>query len=244
MKKTAGLWPATGTLCGLEIADPGRRMGAGLASGLPWSGRIDFGGDDESRAWLIRAPSGAGKSSLVAWMNGLRKDHAGKLSFFYREFPASPIRERTSDDLDPDGWALIRRRHMATVFQDFRLIPWLSIAGNLSLHPDNPGQPDAIAAWCEKLELPLDTRIPAGQLSRGEQQRLAIIRALLTPARLLLLDEAFSHLDGRLRRLAASFIAEQCRQNHTGILAFDLEDSRDFEWAGILAFPGHGRTVS
>ena len=60
---------------------------------------------------------------------------------------------------------------------------------------------------------------PAGRMSIGQQQRLAIIRALCQPFDFILLDEPVSHLDEENNRIAAEIIAEEARRQGAGIIS-------------------------
>ena len=68
----------------------------------------------------------------------------------------------------------------------------------------------------------------AGLCSYGEQQRLAIIRALMQPFSWLIMDEPFSHLDIANTRKAAELIETECRKRKAGLLITDLDDDSNF----------------
>ena len=74
----------------------------------------------------------------------------------------------------------------------------------------------------------------AGLCSYGEQQRIAIIRALMQPFEWLLLDEPFSHLDKENIIKAAALIKEECLQRNAGFIITDLDEDEHFESAFIL----------
>jgi putative ABC transport system ATP-binding protein len=175
----------------------------------------------------VYSPSGTGKTSLAAFLTGLRSDYDGAIH--YEGLSGHPFGSLPLGDWNAGAWAWARRRHVAMVCQDFRLIPWLSPHANLELRPASRHEASASAAemveWAARLELDIARRKPVSTLSRGEQQRLAIIRALAQPFDLLILDEAFSHLDLRLHRLAAELILERARKLEAGIISLDLEFS-------------------
>ena len=70
--------------------------------------------------------------------------------------------------------------------------------------------------------------------SYGEQQRIAIIRALIQPFELLLLDEPFSHLDNENIKKAAQLIAKECAARNAGFAITDLDEDENFEYSKIL----------
>ena len=135
----------------------------------------------------ILGPSGAGKTSLLESLAGLRRGAAGRIVV--------------------DGEALLdtargvalspEKRRVGYVPQDSGLFPHLSVLGNVRFgaHADRR----AVEAAIDTLEIrPLLDRKPA-TLSGGERQRVALARALATRPRLLLLDEPLAALDVRLR---------------------------------------------
>jgi putative ABC transport system ATP-binding protein len=66
--------------------------------------------------------------------------------------------------------------------------------------------------------------------SYGEQQRIAIIRALVQPFDLLLMDEPFSHLDQINTKKAASLIADACKLRGAGFILTDLDEDDNFDY--------------
>ncbi|QDS92650.1 Maltose/maltodextrin import ATP-binding protein MalK [Roseimaritima multifibrata] len=139
------------------------------------------------RVALVGA-SGCGKTTLLRLISGLETASHGKVKIAGKDVTnASP-----------------RNRDVAMVFQDFALYPSQTVKQNLSLGMQFQHQPkkvinDRIAETAEAFNLTvLLDRYPE-QLSGGEQQRVAVARALIRQPSVLLLDEPFSNLDARLR---------------------------------------------
>jgi molybdate transport system ATP-binding protein len=140
--------------------------------------------------------SGAGKTTLLRVVAGLDRPARGRVA--------------CSDAVWDDATVHVpaHRRRVGYVFQDGRLFVHLSVAGNLRFaerHARAPGpitMPDAVAA------LDLEDLLERGplSLSGGEQQRIALARALLTNPRLLVMDEPLSSLDAARRREIAAYI--------------------------------------
>jgi multiple sugar transport system ATP-binding protein len=136
----------------------------------------------------VVGPSGCGKSTLLRLVAGLDGADAGHVR----------IEGRTADGLSP------RERDVALVFQTHSLFPHLSAFDNMAYGLRLRGTPeDAVvrrvgeAARALGLEALLERR--PSQLSGGERQRVALGRALVRRARILLLDEPLSSLDAHLR---------------------------------------------
>jgi putative ABC transport system ATP-binding protein len=149
----------------------------------------------EGEMVAIMGPSGSGKSTLMHVLGLLHAPDAehGRepgLSFAGRSMTALSDNERTR----------IRATEMGFVFQAFNLVPTLSAAENVSLAAEYAGTPrrKALAAAVEALDLVglADRRDhrPA-EMSGGEQQRVAVARALINRPRLVIGDEPTGNLD-------------------------------------------------
>jgi ABC-type sugar transport system ATPase subunit len=149
----------------------------------------------EGELLVLVGPSGSGKTTLLRVVAGLvRPDHG-------------EVRLRGAD---ASGIAP-HRRGIGLVFQGLALWPHLSVRGNIALGldrsvPDRDERRRRIeeVAWELGIEAFLDSR-PA-HLSGGERQRVALARALAPRPSVLLLDEPFSDLDARLRRVTARLV--------------------------------------
>lgn len=161
-----------------------------------------FAGDEESRpsqvwrTWLelergkyysINASSGAGKTSLCAFLFGGRVDYRGTILF-----DGADIRS-----FRPSRWGELRRRHLACLPQELALFDELTALDNVMLK-------NRLTDYCTEAEirqmfeyLGIDNRIGtlACRMSVGQKQRVALIRALCQPFDFLILDEPVSHLD-------------------------------------------------
>lgn len=126
----------------------------------------------------IIGPSGCGKSTLLRIVGGLDADYEGQVLFEGKETRA-PSRER------------------GFIFQDYRLLPWLTVEENIkfSLPEGLPEKNKVIQKMLEVVGLTQAAKNYPGQLSGGMAGRVAIARALANQPRLLLLDEPFGALD-------------------------------------------------
>jgi len=136
----------------------------------------------------IMGASGAGKSTLLALLAGLDEPTTGTIRLAGSELT----------ELDEDGRAAVRARHVGFVFQSFHLLPSLTALENVMLPLELAGRGDARAAALEVLaRVGLAERVGhyPRQLSGGEQQRVAIARAFVTGPDVLFADEPTGNLD-------------------------------------------------
>ena len=163
----------------------------------------------------IVAPSGSGKTSLIHFIYGLRKDYSG--SIFY-------------DDTDiksfsTENFSAFRQNKISIIFQDLRLFEDQSARENIEIKRTlNPyHKPEAIDLMAQKLGIENKLNQQVKTCSYGEQQRIAIIRALMQPFDFLLLDEPYSHLDEENRRKAMELIYEECDKRNAAMIFADLK---------------------
>lgn len=161
-------------------------------------------------AALVTSQSGRGKSSLCAYLFGLRRDYEGRILMNGRDIADFSERE----------WTRLRRLSLAYLPQEMRLFPELTVAENLRLKLElTRFKPLAeVLPWAERLGIGAQLHRPALLLSIGQQQRAALVRALCQPFDFLLLDEPVSHLDAEANAAAASLVAEQCAERGAGLL--------------------------
>ncbi|HEY3850795.1 MAG TPA: ABC transporter ATP-binding protein [Steroidobacteraceae bacterium] len=136
----------------------------------------------------IVGASGAGKSTLLAMLAGLDSPTTGRVS----------IAGVDITNLDEDGRAAVRGRHVGFVFQSFHLIPSLTALENVMLPLELKARRDARQVAAHALAqvglTPRAAHYPK-QLSGGEQQRVAIARAFVAQPAVLFADEPTGNLD-------------------------------------------------
>ena len=146
---------------------------------------------DQGKVLVVMGPSGSGKSTLIRTINGLETFDKGELNVLGIKIRA---------DSDERKIQKIRRR-VGMVFQQFNLFPHLSILENITLAPIQVQKRNKKEAEEYGMHLLCQMGIEShakkypGQLSGGEQQRVAIARSLALKPELLLFDEPTSALD-------------------------------------------------
>jgi len=135
----------------------------------------------------LTGESGSGKSTLLHLIAGLDAADGGEIR----------LGDTDITGLSDAGRATLRRDRLGLVFQQFNLIPSLSVGDNLAFQSRIAGKHDAVwhAELVERLGLGKLLRRYPEQLSGGQQQRVAIGRALATKPALLLADEPTGNLD-------------------------------------------------
>ena len=146
---------------------------------------------DQGKVLVVMGPSGSGKSTLIRTINGLETFDKGELNVLGIKIRA---------DSDERKIQKIRRR-VGMVFQQFNLFPHLSILENITLAPiqvqkRNKKEAEEYGMYllCQ-MGIESHAKKYPGQLSGGEQQRVAIARSLALKPELLLFDEPTSALD-------------------------------------------------
>lgn len=166
--------------------------------------------------------SGSGKSTLLNLLGGIDVPASGEIQLAGKLF--SRLRE-------PE-LTLFRRQHIGFIYQQFNLIPTLTVAENIILPLALLGitadaQQQRLRYWLEAVQLPTRGAAFPDQLSGGEQQRVAIARALIHQPALVLADEPTGNLDAK-----------------TGALVLDLLFSLADAAQQTLLVVTHSRTVA
>ena len=146
---------------------------------------------EKGKVLVVMGPSGSGKSTLIRTINGLETFDEGELNI---------LGIKINSNFDENKIQKIRRR-VGMVFQQFNLFPHLTILENITLAPINVQKRKKTEVEEFGLYLLAQMGIEShakkypNQLSGGEQQRVAIVRALALKPELLLFDEPTSALD-------------------------------------------------
>jgi putative ABC transport system ATP-binding protein len=159
----------------------------------------------------IVGSSGSGKSTLLGLLAGLDVPTRGKI-----ELAGSSLTE-----LDEDGRALVRARHVGFVFQSFQLLGNLTSMENVMLPLELQGSRNArtpARLMLERVELGHRLNHYPNQLSGGEQQRVALARAFVTNPRILFADEPTGNLDSLTGAHIIDLLFELNREQNTTLV--------------------------
>jgi putative ABC transport system ATP-binding protein len=160
---------------------------------------------------VIQGTSGSGKSTLLSILSGLDRPDSGSIR----------IQERDITNLSEDDLAPLRNRTFGFVFQSFHLVPSLSALENVMFPAELSGSSSAAADAAQLLErVGLSHRrdnMPH-QLSGGEQQRVAICRALINRPAIIFADEPTGNLDSRSGQAILELMLEFQLEFHTTLL--------------------------
>ncbi len=169
---------------------------------------------DSAYSYFLKSGSGKGKSTFAAYIMCLRHDFSGLVT----------INGKNQKDISLDEWALLRQNKIAFLAQDMRLFPNLNVMENLQIKNTltHFKTEQEITIMLETLEMDHKKTQMAGTLSLGQQQRIALIRSLLQPFELLLMDEPFSHIDELNIKKALGLILEACTVQKAGYVMTSL----------------------
>lgn len=181
--------------------------------------KVEF---EKGKKYLVIAPSGKGKSTMLHLMYGLRSDYEGDIL----------LDNKNIKTFIHDDWATIRQKKSAIVFQDLRLFLHLTARENIFIKKDLTDTPSVavIEMMCEQLGIASILNQKCETLSYGQRQRVAIIRALCQPFETLLLDELFSNLDIENIKIATDLINKACEKNNAGFILVSLGEEYYFNY--------------
>lgn len=184
-----------------------------------WRHTVRF---ERGHLYLVEAESGKGKSTFCSYIIGHRHDYTGKIKFDGRD-----IKELTTAD-----WVDIRQRHISHLFQELRLFPELTAWENVEIKNHLTGFKTRrqIEEWFQMLGIgdKLDAKV--GRMSFGQQQRVAMIRALVQPFDFILADEPISHLDDNNSRIMGDIMMAEAKAQGAGVVITSIGKHIDLDY--------------
>ena len=176
-----------------------------------WQQQVRF---DKGHLYLVEAASGTGKSSMCSYIIGYRHDYTGQILFDGRD--ARSLRTR--------DWVHLRQHSLSHLFQELRLFPELTALENVLIKNQLTGfkSRQEILRWFEALGIADKVDAKVGRMSFGQQQRVAMIRALVQPFDFILVDEPISHLDDTNSRIMGDILMEEARKQGAGVIVTSI----------------------
>lgn len=163
----------------------------------------------------VTGPSGAGKSTLLYVIGGLIHPDSGVVMYNARD-----IYRMNSMEIN-----LYRKKNLGFMFQQFHLMPYLTVAGNIKLACNGRNHAEKIGYYLEKCSLVAVSKKYPSELSVGEKQRTAFIRAIISDPEILLADEPTGNLDQSNSDVLMSLVKEY---NEAGGTVVMVSHNREF----------------
>lgn len=188
-----------------------------------WREELSF---ERGKCYLVEAESGTGKSSLCSFLYGRRGDYSGDILF-----DGEDIRH-----FSVERWSELRRASIGTLFQDLRLFGELTAMENVELKNrlTNHQNRETILAWFEELGIADKVDVRIDRMSYGQQQRVALIRALCQPLDFLLLDEPISHLDSRNSDTMRDILLRETTRQGAAVIVTSIGKHLDMNYDKVL----------
>lgn len=176
-----------------------------------WLNDVKF---EKGRLYLVEAMSGTGKSTLCSYILGYRHDYTGEVCFD----------DKDVNELSVNDWVTIRQRSISHLFQELRLFPELTALENVQIKNNLTGfKPiEEVKEWFDRLGIADKLDAKVGRMSFGQQQRVAMIRALVQPFDFLLADEPISHLDDTNSAIMADIMMSEAKRQGAGVIVTSI----------------------
>lgn len=176
-----------------------------------WAKEVTF---EKGKLYLVEANSGTGKSSLCSYIYGYRHDYQGTILFDEEDVRSYTIKQ----------WNRIRKKHFALLWQELRLFPELTALENVQIKNSLTRfqKKKQILEWFDMLGITEKLNAKVECLSYGQQQRVALVRALCQPFDFLLLDEPVSHLDDSNSEIMERVVMAEVKRQGAGVIATSI----------------------
>lgn len=187
---------------------------------------------------LIYGESGCGKSTLLNLMAGVLAGYSGSLTVLGQDMA----------DLKASRRDRFRAQNIAVIFQQFNLIPYLSVRENVLLAAKLAHKPvaeDYLQTVLEHLQIAALSDQRADSLSQGQGQRVAAARALVNDSAIILADEPTSALDDRNSRLFLDLVFREAGGKKTTlvVVSHDLRYKKRFDRTIDLMHINHAKSA-
>ena len=188
-----------------------------------WNQDVTF---EKGKLYLVEANSGTGKSSLCSYIYGYRHDYQGQILFDGEDISGYSV----------EKWTDIRKNHFSLLWQELRLFPELTALENVQIKNKLTGfqKKKQIKEWFEMLGIIDKLDVKVERMSFGQQQRVALIRALCQPFDFLFVDEPISHLDDTNAEIMGRIMAAEAKKQGAAIIATSIGKHINLEYERVF----------
>ena len=176
-----------------------------------WNKEVEF---EKDKVYLVEANSGTGKSSLCSFIYGYRRDYQGQILFDDEDISNYSV----------SSWTKLRKKHFALLWQELRLFPELTAMENVMIKNKLTGfqNKKQILEWFDMLGVSDKVDSKIGIMSFGQQQRVALIRALCQPFDFIFADEPISHLDDTNATIMGRILLDEAKRQGAGVIVTSI----------------------
>ena len=198
-----------------------RYRGRGPDASSTFGMRVDSFSVPQGSSAALVGPSGSGKTTLLGLIAGTLRADSGRIN----------VNDQTITDFNDGDLGRFRIGNVGQVFQAFELLNYLTVSENVMLpwYISGNGRKDDIRQRAADLlcGVGLEPKLNARpeELSQGEQQRVAVCRAMLNNPRVLLADEPTGNLDQGNKQNVVDLLVEQATQNNSTLLMVTHDES-------------------
>ncbi len=177
---------------------------------------------EKGHLYLVEAASGMGKSTFCSYVIGYRHDYTGSIMFD----------DKDTKSLSQTDWTNVRTCCISHLFQELRLFPELTAWENVEIKNKLTSFTNdaTINSWFERLGIADKKTSLIGEMSFGQQQRVALMRALAQPYDFILLDEPISHLDDTNARIMGEIVLEEAAKQGAGVIMTSIGKHIDLNY--------------
>ena len=181
---------------------------------------------EKGHLYLVEADSGKGKSTFCSYIVGYRHDYSGQILFDGQDTKAFKVSQ----------WVDIRKAHISYLFQELRLFPELTALENVQIKNKltNFKSENQIKEWFEALGIEDKLHTKIGHMSFGQQQRVAMIRALVQPFDFILADEPISHLDDKNSEIMGQIMMDEAQAQGAGVIVTSIGKHMNLDYERIF----------
>ena len=188
-----------------------------------WNTEVTF---RKGQLYLIEADSGKGKSTFCSYVVGYRRDYSGTVLFDANDTMHYKVKD----------WIDVRRQHVSYLFQELQLFPELTALENVEIKNKLTGFKSRaqIIEWFDRLGIADKLQSKVGRMSFGQQQRVAMLRALVQPFDFILADEPISHLDDTNSAAMADIMLAEAKAQGAGVIVTSIGKHMKLEYDKTL----------